>query len=418
MAVMLNQYLWTAGYAFTSGGFLAYWASHLGAEGFEISLILAMPDLLGAFGLLTPLLLAMGLRVKTVWWTNVLFSRSFLLAAFLLVSFSEQLTQQRLILIALLFALSQITQSLSFVSLLSWLPQLDLQSSWGRLFASTQMAKAISLLIMPPLVVFLRSLAQQQDSAETLEQFYLYGGILGITLQLCSTLPLLWLKSQRHPPEAPSHASTPLTLWQTFLQVWQSRESRLLLLGFAWLSAFQGLTQAPFYLYQIRNLGVGLTEYFLMAGLMYGIQAVLSPLIGRLCDRGRARQTLLIGLFIASTGVAGYLLASREMHWPVWLTYTCWGMFAAVNIAGQVLIWNSLPEQSHPTIVAWFRMLSSTIAGLFGLLGGLWLDYLIQQYGITTSRPYLLLISISLAGRYASLLIFQRLKQGKSTPAN
>ena len=42
--------LWTAGVSLTAGGFLTYFAAQLGAKGLTMSLILVLPEIIGASG--------------------------------------------------------------------------------------------------------------------------------------------------------------------------------------------------------------------------------------------------------------------------------------------------------------------------------------------------------------------------------
>ena len=52
-AVVANQLLWTAGYSLMAGGAISYFFKDLGASQFQVTLILACPELVGLASLST-----------------------------------------------------------------------------------------------------------------------------------------------------------------------------------------------------------------------------------------------------------------------------------------------------------------------------------------------------------------------------
>ncbi len=73
---MLNSVLWSAGNSLTTGGFLNYFASELGASTFLLALIAATPETVGLAGLATRPLLRWGVRRKSLFLVTSILART------------------------------------------------------------------------------------------------------------------------------------------------------------------------------------------------------------------------------------------------------------------------------------------------------------------------------------------------------
>ena len=112
---------------------------------------------------------------------------------------------------------------------------------------------------------------------------------------------------------------------------------------------------------------------------------------------------------IAGSALVFWLLATPEHWWWLFVAYFLWGGFAAANISGRNLALKLSPRSDNTTQLALFRQVAGLLAGLSGLLGGVWLDSLREsefliEWGSYRFESYQLLFVVSLFGRLTAVL--------------
>jgi len=404
--VALNQILWSVGYTFTSGAFLTWFLFDQGADSSHISWILALPELVATLSVLTRNFLRPGFQLKRSWQTFLWISRLIALGIPLCCLWSHNFysTHHMLGVVILVLACAELLQAFSYISYLSWLSDLAPEQKWGNLFAWRNVANLLVILILPVCLGALRDWVKANWEPQQITWFYSCAFMLGCTIQLGSWWPLRKLPESTFFP----HANR-----LSFKYLWQTLRTdislRWLLLHQWTLSFANGLTQAVFFSLMKNELQIGLKDYFLLVGLMNLIKIPISLLAGKWCDQKREKSIRTVSLLVASSGLWFFLLATPDNWGWLWGVYLCWGAYAAANLSGFNLLLKVSPLSDNTTQIALFRRIGGLLAGLSGLLGGYWLDSLLDQqfyfrFFDLDLGSWHLIILISLAGRYLSLL--------------
>ncbi len=403
--VMINQFLWSAGYSLTSGGFLLYFAKGLGADDWSIRILLVLPELLGLSGLLSRNFLQRFGSSKRLFLTFSLLARVSMLGVPLYgfrlfrgdsdVAFASMIT---------LLAVSYTLQEIAFVVYITWVSELAPQNHWGRFFAWRNVSKLIPLVVVAVPAGFLRDWWRKSGPPEDALLAYEVAFSLGVLLLLLSLLPMLKLPDVKMPPIASAIPS-----WKRIREAWNDPSTRFLLF-YAWCLAFaNGLTQQALFSLTYFHLGIQLGLFYALKSLMNIVKLPVSWYAGRQCDRLGNLRPLVIGLLIATTGLAFWLLATKEQWWWVIPAYALWGFYAMANIAGRNLALQLSPEEDRSAHFALFRQVSGLCAGLSGLLGGWWLGEMLEAgvdwsfLGRSLGAAHVIIV-VSLIARYASLL--------------
>ena len=253
---------------------------------------------------------------------------------------------------------------------LSWLTDLVPETNWGRLFARRNIAQTAVLLVLPVASGYVQEAANGVSPAAAL---LVYGATyaFGVVLMLASLLPLLRLPDIPVRPAAPVNSG-----WGVLRDAWRNRPLRFLLIHNWWLAFANGLTQAAFFSFSAGTLGIGRGTYYLLSGTMQLAMIPVSWWAGVACDRSGSRAPLVWGVLVASCGLLFWLAATPERWWLLFGAYLLWGGFAAANIAGRNLLFTLAPRSDNSAHLALFQQIAGLLAGISGLLGGLWLDVL------------------------------------------
>ncbi len=369
--VIVNSLLWTAGNGLTTGGFLNYFALELGASASLLGLIAATPETFGISGLASRSLIRLGIQRKALFLTTSLLARAAaLLIPLLACQFSLWDAWPRAWLLWGSLAVAAVFQGLASVAYHTWLADAVPSEDWGRLFAWRNIATAVVLLVVPLSGALLRDFWRDHLPPEWALATYSGVFIAGIGLQAASLIPLLRL------PEIAPRLAAHRPDWSLAWAVLRQRDTRWLLLHSWCLAAANGLTQAVFFKYQYNVLHLSLSQYYLLTNTMYLVQIATSWLTGRYSVTAGHRPALLWGTFVASCALPFWCLAQAETWWLLFPAFVCWGAFGAVNVAGPNLMLGHAPPGDSTLHLALFRQVAGLLAGLTGILGGLWLDSL------------------------------------------
>jgi len=198
--------------------------------------------------------------------------------------------------------------------------------------------------------------------------------VVGVMLLLASLFPLLRL------PNVPVRGETvALPEWRLIVDAWRNRSFRYLLIHNWWLALANGLTQAVWVTYLFRVLGIQLAMFYVLMNTMNLVMIPVSWGTGIFCDRYGNKAPLFWGVLVASFAMLFWLLATPGQWGWVFGAFFCWGAFAAVNIAGRNLTLKLSPRSDNATQLSLFRQVGGLLAGVSGLLGGIWLDSLLDS---------------------------------------
>lgn len=393
--VLMNSLLWTAGNGLTTGGFLNYFAIELGASASLLGLIAATPETFGISGLASRTLFRWGHRRKTLFLVTSLLARAVtLLIPLLVLPYFSEISLPRTWLLWGSLAVAAIFQGIASVAYHTWLADAVPSEDWGRLFAWRNIGTVTVQLIVPFAGSMLRDYWRHHLPQEAALVTYSVVFLVGIFLQVVSLIPLLSL------PEISPRVDTHRPDWSWVGKLLRDRSTRGLLLHAWCLAAANGVTQAVFFKYQFNVLHLSLTKYYLLTNLMYLVQIGTSWWAGRTAASRGHRPALLWGTWLASGALPFWCLATADTWWWLFLAFFCWGAFGAVNVAGPNLMLSYAPQGDSAMHLALFRQLSGLIAGLTGILGGLWLDHL-----LSTNFTWSPTDSVSLSGFHVIFLV-------------
>ncbi len=336
-AVLLNSMLWTAGNALTSGGFLSYFASELGASSVVLAILMATPESVGVVALAGRYVIhALGDRKRT-WLVCSLISRAALLGIPLLAfpQLRPQFIHPVWIMIGCL-AISQAAQkAIAFVAYFSWLSDLVPNHRWGRFFALRQIATLVILLIVPVAAGYARGYWRKTYSEEQALLALLVTMAVGIGLLFCSLWPML--RVQSIPIQTNSEnlfyqrrtVSGKMVSLRGIAQALSDARFRWLCLYSWWLAFWSGLTQVVVFKFLYGPLAISLGTYYLLSSVMKLVQIPISWRTGLISDRVGNKTVLMAGVLATAAAMPFFCLASVAQWWWVFGAYVMWGGWGA-----------------------------------------------------------------------------------------
>ncbi len=316
-------------------------------------------------------------------------------------------------------AISQALGAIAYIALLSWLADLVPEDHWGRFFAWQQIADFSVLLFVPMAGGYAIDWWRKNGPTDALLLAYVVVFALGIALQLASMIPLLKLPSIAGRGRAEGSAVPSLAAIVASLR---DRSLRFLMFQNWWLAAFNGLTQGVFFGFLTGPLAVPLGTYQLLNTVQRGLSLPVSWISGRWADRQRNKQLLIFGVLLAGGGsMLFWLCATPSQWWWVFGAYALWGCWPAANISGRNLVLKHSPQGDTTTQLALFYRVGGLLAGLSGLLGGIWLASLKESefainLGSFQIESYRLLFLVSLGGRVSSVLWLLPVREEDAKP--
>lgn len=399
--------LWTAGNSLITGGFLTYFAAELGIRDRRMALLLALPELIGGLSILTrPLDWGFQNRKRT-WLVASLLARlaSLAIPVFFLLESSGTVSSFSDLGILIPLGIASLLQAIANVAWLSWMSEICPRPIWGRFLALRNIALLVTLLTVPLAAGYLRDYLRTLSDPALLQNFYLTAFFSGNLLMLVSLLPYI-------------HVPSPSSLWTTaslpsfslLRDIFRTPHFRSVI-WFQWSHAFwSGLTQAPFFDYRFHYLHVGLGTFYLLEGTMRLLQIPVSHWAGHACDHGQTRPALALGIIALAASMIFWILATPLAWWWLWPAYLLWAAWAAINVAGPTLTLQHAPEGDNTLHLAIAERGAGMCAGIAGLLGGSLLSFFVSPSDFVR-WPYLLLFTLGLIGRLASLYWLARIDQ-------
>lgn len=360
----VNGACWSIGTALTSGTLVVYLALDLGAGSEHISLLLAVPAVVGLLRLVAPVLIHIGGSAKRTCLAMLLTAYLLLLALPAIGWADERLSHPVAALIALL-CVHQLFEYIGTVALWSWFADVVPLRIRGRYFARRQVWQLVAL--MPTLWASGAWVDHWKHThlGAPLVAYFVMGGI-GAGCLLLSLVPLALMPASFGPtPHKPPAAFA----WPSLVRPFADDNFRRLLAFGCWFSCFNGLTQSPQSIFPKSVLGVGLFSQSLMRTLMQGVQAGASLLAGRLSDRYGNQPVLVCSQIVVACGPLFFLAASPAE--PNWLfgAFFCWGAYAGINIClPNLMLKLADPADRSPFIACYFACTSlayaaSTVVG-------------------------------------------------------
>jgi len=415
--VVLGQMFFTAGHALSSGGFLYYFANEFRPSAALFALLQVLPEIAETAGLFVRPLIRRVRSRKRVWMAGLVLGRVAALGI-PAMAFGELRPPEidPFWIIVACVGVWYACQGLSYVAYISWLSDLAPEQRWGRFFAARQVGMLTVTLVATNVVALARErwLRELPDDARDWSFVVIF--IAGGVLALLSIVPLLSL-----PDVAARTAASVLPSWTMLRAALADRSYRLFVVHGWWLACAQGLSQAALYKYQVDVLHLPISTYYALTSLMLALQLPLSFVAGRLSDRYGDRGPLLLALFAISPALLFWMAATPTTWWLLFAAYALWGLFGIVNLCQQNLALRLAPAGDNTLHFALFRQIGGLLAGLAGLVGGLWLDSLLRESASVEIAgwawgPFEIVFVVSLLGRVTAPLWLLGVREKSGEP--
>ncbi len=395
-SVVISQMLFTAGHSLTTGGFLYYFVYEFNAFKSSPLLLAALqiaPETCEAFSLVTRSLLQLVNSRKWLWVWCLLLGRitALLIPAALML---DQNSNAAWILILGAVVVWHLFQGIAYCSYISWLSELVPEMNWGEFFAKRKIASLLIAIIVPISAGLARQAWINKLPENWKARSFAAIFIVGAVLVMVSVVPMLRIPDRKFDSESLPKRYSP-TNWANLFR----GQFGWLLMSRWWLSFFQGLTQAVIFKFSVDVLKISLNEYyFLLAGMLI-LQMATSWWAGVLCDREKDRQVLIWSLVGVSFAMCFWMTATPDTKWMAAGAYLLWGGFGFVNIALKNLTLKLAPTSDNTLHISLSRQGSGLLAGFAGLLGGFWLQELLQASSWPELRAFQLIFLVSWFGR-------------------
>ena len=199
---------------------------------------------------------------------------------------------------------------------------------------------------------------------------------------LLAVLPLVWMPDVKlHLPER-DHTSD---LWAALTD----RRFRPLLAFWCYLGLVNGVSQAVQGLYPIVVLKLPVWVPLAMTALMHLGQVALSPVLGRLADRGQARTIMIVSQVLVSLALVFYPLVIRipapgqvPFAYGIWIAHALWIAYAGLNVCLPHLMLKLSPCENSPPYISTYFALSGLCIAVSSVACGYWFDGLPREFSI------------------------------------
>ena len=338
-----NAALWSIGNGLTSGTLLYYLALDLGAAGLELSLILAMPALVGVLRLTTPAFVRLCGGAKPVCLGMSLVSYVLLWVWIADVPApGESADREMLAALIAIVCVHQLLEYIAHAALYAWLADLVPLRVRGRFFGRRNMWQLATLIPTSLCGGYFaqwwsKSYADSDPATKLLG--YTIPIACGATMLLLSLIPL-WLMPgttvrQTSPSTSMQTTRGKFNCWHAAVQPFTDRRFLPLLVYRGWFSLSNGVTQAAQNIFPRAVLGLGVGDMAILRTAMQCGQLSISPTVGRWVDRFGNRPVLQGSQALVAASLVFFLLASDHSTVTRWLilgAFILWSAYAGINV--------------------------------------------------------------------------------------
>ncbi len=424
--ILANGVLWSIGNGLTSGQLVSYLAQELGAGGWDVGLLLALPALVGLLRVTTPLVIGAlgGARRTTLSFFALAYA---LLAAAPAIAWGTPLPGQVAPVAALIavVCLHQLCESIASAALWAWLAELVPRRVRGRFFARRQVwqmavliptllasgyasdrgkraatvAAPVTLGTAQPRIIAApgtratnagakapRPASDRGASNRAPTRGYAWVLGVGAVVLASSIAPLAWLPPRWGPARSATRrtgASRPVAegtcsagdvAAQAVAQPWRDRRFWWLLAFGCWVAWFNGLTQSAQNIFPRAVLRFDLLPLQFMQTMMRLGQMSLGPWVGRASDRHGCRPVIILCQLVTALGPLFFALATPDRRWTLVGAWLSWSAFVGLNVCLPNLMLKLSGGRDRGAGIAGYFGLTTGVYAVASLVGGGLLD--------------------------------------------
>ncbi len=377
-----NAAIWAIGNGLVGTTLVIYLARQLGADGVAIGWIVAAPHLAGALRLLAPVL-ARRWGGRKRFCVAMYAASGAVLAALPVVCAPGVLANadESLVALVALWCAYHLLEYLATVALWSWLGDLVPSPIRGRFIGRRERALTLARIVglLAGGQIADRWVAAHQADAASDWIGYALAAALGVVFLLAAVVPLVKMPHPRRRGDAAQRPNA-IGVWSALaamLAPLVDRRYRPLVAFGCWFSFCNGLAQAPQYLFQTRVLDLTLTAVVVMQTAMRLGQSAISPMLGRVADRGRSTAMMMTSQAIVASSTLFFYAATPET-WA-WFAgaHLAWIAYAGLNVGLPRLMLNLAPGGSANHVAAYFAT-TGVVFAAGSLVGGHWFEKLAE----------------------------------------
>lgn len=366
-----NAGLWATGNGLVSTALVTFLAMELGAQGLEVSLIVAASSFVGVLRLATPLFTTTGRARKRVTVGGYLASAAMLvLLSTVGIAQAQVSSQGGLALLVACWCAYHLLEYIATVALWSWLGDWMPQPLRGRLIAWREQYLLGGRIVGIASSVLLATLWTRVDPNAPRWQGMAWSATAGGVAMALAVVPLMWLA-----PRPMAHGAK-ADLWRVLFAALVDPAYRRLLAYNCWFAMANGITTSAMYLYTQSVLGIGYSQVVGLRSAMLAGQTALAPMSGRWIDRVGPRRLMVVAQLLVATGPLFYWLARPAAPWWIAGAYLVWIAYAPLNIGLDTLKLNLAPTGSRTASLAVYHAMGDAVRAITIVVAGLWYDRL------------------------------------------
>lgn len=404
--------VWAAGNALISTQLIIFLAQEYGAQGREVSFLLAAPALVGLLRMFTPAMIENYGGVKRLCLTTSIASYLMLGAIPLLALRGMPSGNVRATLPALIavYCTSQLLEQIGTVVLWTWLGDLVPRRLLGRYFGRRTLLQLCAVVPMLLLSVAATEYLNQNYQAHFRSLPYAVLTGVGTSLMLLAMWPLSKM------PDVPLRRTERMPISAQLAAPLQHKSSRRLLGYGCWFAFFNGLTAVPQNIFPKGILKLNVRDLQAMQTVMRLGQAGLSFLVGPWSDRRGNRTILIVSQIAVGLAPLFFLWATPEHPYRLFGAYMLWSAYVGINICLPNLTMILAPPGGRASHLAAYYAFTSLFLTIGTLAGGELFDYVRRKefasfWATAPLDPFATAFVIALVTRTAGALLLLRVEE-------
>ena len=350
----------------TTGAFLTGFVLMVGANDFQVALIMSIPLLAQIMNIFSVHAIERFGRRKWISGILSVIGRS-LWALLAFIPLAQSLKADAIVLIIIIIGVISALLSFSSTPWLSWMADLVPAPIRGRYFGKRNMILGIVTMSAS---IGAGKILDYYKLMNSLETGYFIVLMIAV---VCGIIAFIFLTRQ---PEPPYQRMPSYNFMSYVLQPFYVRRFRRLLYFYLFFIFAMGISSSYFPVYLLKTLKWSFSNLALLSIGSAIMTLLTQPLWGRVIDRVGHKPVITITVLGILPLPVIYLIATPQFSWFIWLDMFFTGIFwAGFNLVIFNMVIYSLPQQGRPAFLAVQAALIGVTNFVAMILGG----FLAQQ---------------------------------------